>query len=129
MWDQVTPADIERAKHRLARSRAEMLIRHEKELNELNVDQDELEILARLIAAFAKKHLLALTPPSTVAEQNSSSPSDTNVRLPKHSETTSSLRSSRSSMKEHEMPGRLAASLPDGAFSIAGLIAMLNSSG
>ena len=91
MWDQITPAEIERAKHRLARKRAETLMRHEEELNRLDIDQHEVEILARLVTAFAKKHLAPFAPPSTVSEVNSTSSSDTtDLEFPTDGETTSS---------------------------------------
>lgn len=57
MWNELSPADIERAKHLLAKIRSEMLRRHEEELNRLDIDQHEIEVLARLVHAFAKKHL------------------------------------------------------------------------
>ena len=37
-----------------------MLRRHEEELNRLDIDQHEIEVLARLVHAFAKKHLVDL---------------------------------------------------------------------
>jgi len=54
-WDQLTPGDIDRAKHDLGVRRAEMLARHAAELQGLEADQVELDTLERAIEAFAKK--------------------------------------------------------------------------
>jgi hypothetical protein len=67
MWDHLTPADIERVKHRLAVSRAEMLSRHAEELKELDAQQDELEALERLVSGFAQKYLASDTASSNDA--------------------------------------------------------------
>jgi hypothetical protein len=48
VWNQLRPADIERAKRRLAARRTKMLRRHEEELNRLDIDQHEVELFARL---------------------------------------------------------------------------------
>ena len=61
MWDHLTPGDIERVKHRLAVSRAEMLSRHAEELKELDAQQDDLEALERLVSGFAQKYLASDT--------------------------------------------------------------------
>src|SRR4030081_2447465 len=57
MWEQLTPADIERAKQRLAAQRTETLSRHAEELKALDADQAEMETFERLVAAFVNKHL------------------------------------------------------------------------
>lgn len=54
-WDQLTPSDIERAKHELGVRRAEMLARHAEELKALEGDQAQIETLEQAIAAFAQK--------------------------------------------------------------------------
>ncbi len=54
-WDQLTPSDIERAKHEIGVRRAEMLARHAEELKALEGDQAQLEVLEQAIDAFAKK--------------------------------------------------------------------------
>ena len=56
MWENLTPADLDRVKHELARERAAMLIRHAAELNELDGRYDEVENLNKLINAFAEKY-------------------------------------------------------------------------
>ena len=55
MWNQLTPNDIERAKHELNERRAEMLARHAEELKGLNTDQNQLETLEQAIASFLQK--------------------------------------------------------------------------
>jgi len=57
MWDQLTRADIERVKQRLAAQRDEMLRRHTEELRGLDAEEAELETLEQLLLAFTKKHL------------------------------------------------------------------------
>lgn len=54
-WNQLTPSDIERAKHELGVRRAEMLARHAEELKGLEGDQAQLEALEQAISAFAEK--------------------------------------------------------------------------
>jgi hypothetical protein len=57
MWEQLIPADIERAKHRLTNQRMETLTRHAEELKALDTEQAEMEDLERAVSAFASKHL------------------------------------------------------------------------
>jgi len=76
VWEQLRPADIERARQRLAKKRTEVRRRYEEELNRLDIDQAEVEQFARLVAAFAEKHLLrsASTSSPTVPEENTTQP-------------------------------------------------------
>jgi hypothetical protein len=72
MWEQLTPADIQRVKQRLAAQRIETLTRHMEELKSLDKDQAEIENFERLVAAFAKKHLIPTTAqssPNTAIEE------------------------------------------------------------
>jgi hypothetical protein len=72
MWEQLTPADIQRVKQRLAAQRIETLTRHMEELKSLDGDRAEIETFERLVAAFAKKHLIPTTAqssPSTAFEE------------------------------------------------------------
>jgi hypothetical protein len=64
MWEQLTPADIQRVKHRLALERTAILSRHAAELKTLDTQQDELEKFERIVAAFAEKYLNTETSPS-----------------------------------------------------------------
>ena len=63
MWDNLTPADLDRARHELALERGAMLRRHAAELKELDARYDEVEQLHRLIGAFAEKYLKTNVPP------------------------------------------------------------------
>ncbi len=54
-WNQLTPADVERAKEDLDRRRAEILARHAEELKALEADKAEIDTLEQAIAAFMKK--------------------------------------------------------------------------
>ena len=55
MWNTLSHADLDAAKHRLKSQREETLRRHAEELRALESDQAELENLDQLIAAFVKK--------------------------------------------------------------------------
>jgi hypothetical protein len=57
MWEQITRADMDRAKHRIAIQRRVMLKKHAEELQALEADGSEIEALERMVAAFATKHL------------------------------------------------------------------------
>ena len=63
MWEKVTPADIERAKQRLASRRIETLTRHAEELKQLDTDQTEIDVFERMVAAFTEKHLTPMPVP------------------------------------------------------------------
>ena len=64
MWEQLTPADIQRVKHRLALMRAATLSRHAEELKSLAAQQDEIEIFERMVGAFTQKYMGAETTPA-----------------------------------------------------------------
>src|SRR5260370_36678074 len=70
MWEQLTPADIQRVKHRLALERAAILSRHAAELKTLDTQQDELEKFERIVEAFAEKYLNTETSPSQPTTQS-----------------------------------------------------------
>jgi hypothetical protein len=76
MWEQFTPADIERVRHLLAAERADIMSRHEEDLNRLDIDQTEVEQFARVVAAFAKKHLASATENAGAAVESSMHPTD-----------------------------------------------------
>ena len=70
MWERLTPADIEEARHRLALERGSALLRHAEELKSLDSEQDEIETLARLIASFSEKYTSsAPSQPTTSSEE------------------------------------------------------------
>jgi hypothetical protein len=54
-WHQLTPSNIEDAKHVLSMRRSKTLARHAEELKVLEVDEAELETLEQAITAFAQK--------------------------------------------------------------------------
>jgi hypothetical protein len=56
MWENLTPADLDRVKHELARERAATLIRHAAEVQQLDARYNEVETLNQLINAFAEKY-------------------------------------------------------------------------
>ena len=71
MWEQITPADIERVKHRMVALRGEILKRHAEELKALDAEQTEIVTFERLVAAFANRHLSAAassSEPATATE-------------------------------------------------------------
>jgi len=55
VWDQLTPADVERAKHDIDRRRTEMLERHAAELKGLDADRAEVDAVEQAIGAFLRK--------------------------------------------------------------------------
>jgi hypothetical protein len=57
MWEQLTPADIQRARARAAALRCETLNRHAEELRSLDANEAKIEALERLILAFAERYL------------------------------------------------------------------------
>src|SRR5437764_14615199 len=59
MWEQITRADMDRAKHRIAVQRRVMLKKHAEELQALEAEGSEIEALERMVAAFDTKHLAA----------------------------------------------------------------------
>jgi hypothetical protein len=64
MWEQLTPDDIQRVRHRLALERAAILSRHAEELKAQDTPRDEIETLERLVEAFARKYINSKTSPS-----------------------------------------------------------------
>ena len=63
MWEQLRRTDVECAKQKLAELRRITLRRHEEELSQLDTDEAEIEMLARLAAAVIKKYLNGGTHP------------------------------------------------------------------
>jgi hypothetical protein len=55
-WERLTPNEIEQARQHVARERAAVLSRQAAELKELDTQQDEIDQLERVIAAFSQKH-------------------------------------------------------------------------
>ena len=62
MWENLTLADLDRARHELALERGAMLSRHAAELKELDARYDQVEKLNWLIGAFTEKYLKTNTP-------------------------------------------------------------------
>jgi hypothetical protein len=57
MWEQLRRTDVELARQKLAELRAITLRRHEEELKELDANEAEIDLLARLAAAIPEKYL------------------------------------------------------------------------
>lgn len=55
-WEKLTSNEIEQARQHVARERAAVLSRQAAELKELDTQQDEIDQLERVIAAFSQKH-------------------------------------------------------------------------
>jgi hypothetical protein len=55
-WEKLTPKKIEQTRQHVARERAAVLSRQAAELKELDTQQDEIDQLERVIAAFSQKH-------------------------------------------------------------------------
>jgi len=56
IWEELTPHQIQQARQHVAREREALRNRHAAELKELDAQQDEVDQLERLLAAFSKKH-------------------------------------------------------------------------
>jgi hypothetical protein len=63
MWENLSLADIERAKEQLKLQRDEILKRHAEELGVLDTDQSEIDTLDQLIGAFWERREGAVTSP------------------------------------------------------------------
>jgi len=77
MWEQITPADIERVKHRMVALRGEILKRHAEALKALDAEQTEIAVFERLVAVFANKHLSSVgssSEPATATEKEAAVP-------------------------------------------------------
>ena len=81
MWEQLTPADIQRVKHRMAALRGATLKRHAEELKALDADQDEITIFEQLVSAFATKHLSSAESSSLSSEPVSATEEEPTVAV------------------------------------------------
>ena len=87
MWEQLTPADIERVKQRLATERIETLSRHAEEIKRLDFEQAEIEAFERLAEAFAQRHMnSAASQPTTKDQSPMAAVTDEEVSPPTRSE-------------------------------------------
>src|SRR5262249_48832238 len=57
MWDELKRADVELARQKLAQLRNVTLQRHAEELKQLDSDESEIDMLARLAEAITEKYL------------------------------------------------------------------------
>jgi hypothetical protein len=57
MWDELKRADVELAKQKLSELRSITLRRHEDEIKQLDADDAEIDMLARLADAITAKYL------------------------------------------------------------------------
>jgi hypothetical protein len=57
MWEQITKADIHRARTELRVKRAETLRRHAEELSDLDAQCQDVEQFERIVAAFFEEYL------------------------------------------------------------------------
>jgi hypothetical protein len=71
MWENLTPADLDRVRHELARERGALLSRHAAEVKELDARYDEIEKLNQLINAFSEKYGKTNVPPEPRDEASS----------------------------------------------------------
>jgi len=78
MWEQLTPADIQRARARAAALRCETLNRHADELRSLDVDEAEIEALERLILGFSERYLNASKAAGSAPAEHIEAPEQSN---------------------------------------------------
>ena len=57
MWDELKRTDVELARQKIAELRSITLRRHEDEIKELDADEAEIDMLARLAEAITEKYL------------------------------------------------------------------------
>ena len=74
MWEQLTPADIQRARARAAALRCEMLDRHAEELRTLDADEAEIEALERFVIVFSERYLNAATESGSAPAEDPEAP-------------------------------------------------------
>ena len=67
MWDELKRTDVELAKQKLVELRNVTLQRHADELKQLDSDEAEIDMLARLAEAIAQKYLNGGTQPDAQA--------------------------------------------------------------
>ena len=61
MWDELKRTDVELARQKIAELRNITLRRHEDEIKQLDADEAEIDMLARLAEAITKKYLSGRT--------------------------------------------------------------------
>ena len=61
MWDELKRTDVELAKQKMGELRNLTLQRHAEELKQLDIDEAEIDTLARLAEAIAEKYLKGRT--------------------------------------------------------------------
>ena len=71
MWDELKRTDVELARQKIAELRSITLRRHEDEIKELDADEAEIDMLARLAEAITEKYLNGRTPPGAPIEASS----------------------------------------------------------
>jgi len=74
MWQNLKQADIERAKQELQLRRQQILGRHAEELRGFDADRAEIDSLAEMAAAFAKKFTMAAPSPISAATAEAKKP-------------------------------------------------------
>jgi hypothetical protein len=129
VWEQLRRTEIEWAKQLLVMKRAETLRRHAEELNSLDNEQAELERFARLVAAFAGRHLIS----SASASSPTSAPEeDTTQAVATRQPSSSPAASQDEDVLHHHraLPSFRAPfrKLAEDSFSLAALIATLGPS-
>src|SRR5690242_16290926 len=71
MWDELKRTDVELARQKIAELRSITLRRHEDELKELDADEAEINMLARLAEAITEKYLNGRAHPDEPIEASS----------------------------------------------------------
>ena len=89
MWEQLTPADVERAKQPLAQERSAILARHAAELEGRTAEERQINDFERVVRVFTEKYVSVQTgsersiafsteqpaePPATIKEKPPAAP-------------------------------------------------------
>jgi len=80
MWEQITKADLERAKTQLSLKRADTLRRHAEEIAELDAQLQDIERFDGIVAAFFEEHMSPEEPAAVSNKQSSSPPVNLQIR-------------------------------------------------
>jgi hypothetical protein len=71
MWDELKRTDVELARQKIAELRSITLRRHENDIKELDADEAEINMLARLAEAITEKYLNGRIHPDEPIEASS----------------------------------------------------------
>jgi hypothetical protein len=57
VWQQITTADVQHARHQLSLRRAQLVRRHAEELKDIEAQFNDIETFERVVAAFFEEYM------------------------------------------------------------------------